>query len=83
MGAKPQHDPAYRRLCAEMRAWREGAGLTQRALAERLKRPHSFVYKIESGNRRIDPIEMAHWVNACGVAAAAVIKAMGVKGRAR
>jgi transcriptional regulator with XRE-family HTH domain len=33
------------------------AGLTQRDLAARLKRPHSFVGRIEAGERRVDVIE--------------------------
>jgi transcriptional regulator with XRE-family HTH domain len=36
---------------------REAAGLTQRGLAARLKRPHSFVGRFEAGERRIDVIE--------------------------
>lgn len=36
---------------------RERAGLSQRDLAARLKRPHSFVGRIEAGERRIDVIE--------------------------
>lgn len=36
---------------------REKAGLSQRDLAARLKRPHSFVGRMEAGERRIDVIE--------------------------
>jgi transcriptional regulator with XRE-family HTH domain len=36
---------------------RERARLTQRDLAARLKRPHSFVGRIEAGERRVDVIE--------------------------
>lgn len=36
---------------------REEAELTQRDLADRLKRPHSFVGRIEAGERRVDVIE--------------------------
>jgi ribosome-binding protein aMBF1 (putative translation factor) len=36
---------------------REKAGLTQRDLAARIKRPHSFVGRMEAGERRIDVIE--------------------------
>lgn len=36
---------------------REEAELTQRDLAYRLKRPNSFVGRIEAGERRVDVIE--------------------------
>lgn len=38
-------------------AAREKAGLTQRDLAARIKRPHSFVGRMEAGERRVDVIE--------------------------
>ena len=38
-------------------AARQSAGLSQRDLAARLKRPHSFVGRMEAGERRIDVIE--------------------------
>lgn len=37
---------------------REGAKLTQAEVARRLKRPQSFVSKCESGERRIDIVEL-------------------------
>jgi transcriptional regulator with XRE-family HTH domain len=43
------------------------AGLTQRGLAERLKRPHSYVAKIEGGERRVDVIEFAELARALRV----------------
>lgn len=36
---------------------RQDAGLTQRDLAQLLKRPRSFVSRIESGERRLDVVE--------------------------
>ena len=36
---------------------REKAGFTQRDLAARIKRPHSFVGRMEGGERRVDVIE--------------------------
>ena len=41
-----------------MRAAREGSGLTQVAVAARLKVPQSFVSKCESGERRVDIVEL-------------------------
>jgi transcriptional regulator with XRE-family HTH domain len=47
----------HRTLIGILVAAREAAGLTQRGLAARLKRPHSFVGRFEAGERRIDVIE--------------------------
>lgn len=66
MGTTAQHRPAYRRLCRRLLAQRGEAGLTQRALAAKLKRPHSYVAKVEHGDRRIDPVEFVEWCRACG-----------------
>lgn len=64
MGARPQHAAAYRHMCALLRRWREESGLTQRELGARLRKPHTFVHKVESGDRRIDPIEFIAWCGA-------------------
>lgn len=37
---------------------RKDAGLTQQALAEKLKRPQSFVAKYEGGERRLDVVQL-------------------------
>ncbi len=44
---------------------REDAGLTQRAMGEKLGLPHSYVHKCEVGERRIDPLELIRWCWAC------------------
>jgi transcriptional regulator with XRE-family HTH domain len=67
MGARPQHSSRYRRLCGLLRGWRTSAGLTQRDLAAKLKKPPSFVHKTEVADRRIDPLELIAWCLACGV----------------
>ena len=41
------------------------AGLSQRDLAARLKVPHSWVAKVESGERRIDVVELYWYATAC------------------
>lgn len=57
----------HRVLLAVLVEVRQQAGLTQRILAARLKLPQSFVSKIETGERRIDPIECAAWARACNL----------------
>lgn len=66
MGARANHRPAYRRLCAVLRQWREAAGMTQRQVADKLGKPHSFVHKCEIGERRLDPLEFAELCAALG-----------------
>jgi transcriptional regulator with XRE-family HTH domain len=62
---KSVHTKEYKALRAELRAIREAAGLSQRDLAARLKVPHSWVAKVEAGERRIDLVEFVWVVSAC------------------
>lgn len=55
--AKSLHLPEHQALCELLVAARHKAGLTQQAVAQRLKRPQSFVSKYEGGERRLDLIE--------------------------
>jgi transcriptional regulator with XRE-family HTH domain len=64
---KSTHTLEYGALRTELRAVREGAALTQRQLAARLKVPHSWVAKVEGGERRIDLIEFCWFISGCGV----------------
>ncbi len=68
MATKAQHGRSYRRLPPFLRALREGAGLTQRQLGGRLRKPQSWVYNCETGNRRVDLAEFVAWARACDVA---------------
>ena len=47
----------HRSLIAVLVAARKQAGMTQRDLAARIKRPRSFVGRMEAGERRIDVVE--------------------------
>jgi len=54
---KSAHSPTYKAAIAVLKDARRRAGLTQQALASRLRRPQSFVAKFERGERRIDVAE--------------------------
>lgn len=53
-------------LMAALKQARLDAGLTQTDVAERLKRPQSFVAKYENGERRIEVVEFVEIVRAIG-----------------
>jgi hypothetical protein len=63
---KAQHAPSYRPVPPLLRDLRARAGLTQRELGARLRRPQSWVHSCETGGRRIDVGEFALWCRACG-----------------
>ena len=52
-----------RELLVELR---HGAGLTQRQLAKKLKRPHNMIGRLELGERRLDVVEFYWLCKACG-----------------
>jgi transcriptional regulator with XRE-family HTH domain len=55
---KTIYSHAYAAFCRVLRQTRERQGLTQTVLAARLRRPQSFVAKVESGQRRLDVVEL-------------------------
>jgi transcriptional regulator with XRE-family HTH domain len=63
---KSTHTTEYAALRSELRSVREAAELSQRELAARLKVPHSWIAKVENGERRIDLIEFFWFIAACG-----------------
>jgi transcriptional regulator with XRE-family HTH domain len=70
---KSVHTKEYKALRAELRAVREAAGLSQRDLATKLGVPHSWVAKVEAGERRIDVVELIWVASACGEDASHVV----------
>jgi transcriptional regulator with XRE-family HTH domain len=63
---KSTHTPEYAALRQKLASIRAAAGLSQRQLAAILQVPHSWVAKVESGERRIDLVEFAWFCAACG-----------------
>jgi transcriptional regulator with XRE-family HTH domain len=52
---------AYRLFLKRLREARLAAGLTQMEVAAKLRRPQSYVSKCESGERRVDVVELVEF----------------------
>ena len=61
------NDPVYIEFVARLRTARKARGYTQGELAAVLRKPQSYVSKVETSERRIDVIEAARWCIALGV----------------
>ncbi|MBI4575636.1 MAG: helix-turn-helix transcriptional regulator [Planctomycetes bacterium] len=68
------HTPLYDEFRRRLAELRRSAGLTQRALAARLGREHSFVARLELGERRLDVVEF-YWL--CGAVGVDPVKEAG------
>jgi transcriptional regulator with XRE-family HTH domain len=64
--AKSVHSADQAAFCELMVGARKAAGLTQHALARRLKKPQSFIAKYEGGERRLDVMEFVTVARALG-----------------
>ncbi len=53
---------------------RQEAGLTQRDAAARLLRPQSYLSKCESGERRVDVVELFEFCEAYGISPEKFVK---------
>ena len=60
------HTSDYQEFLVKLRAARRAAGLTQAAVAKRLGHPQSFVAKCESGERRVDVVELLKFAEIYG-----------------
>ena len=54
----PLRSPSYRRFLIRLKQARLDARLTQVQVAKRLGRKQAFIWKCESGERRVDVVEM-------------------------
>ena len=64
---KSLHTEAYAEFLDVLISTRRDKGLTQQVVADRLRKPQSYVAKIEGGERRLDIVEFAALANALGV----------------
>lgn len=58
------HDPRYKNLIKELIKIRELKNITQVELATSLKKPQSYIAKVEKLDRRIDILELHDWLSA-------------------
>ncbi|WP_309906388.1 helix-turn-helix transcriptional regulator [Variovorax soli] len=61
--------PTYKKLSSQLAEARAAAGLTQAQVAQRLKRPQSFVSKYENGERQLDVVEFIAVCKVIGISA--------------
>jgi transcriptional regulator with XRE-family HTH domain len=53
-----EYEGRYQQFLSRLREARRQAGLTQAEVAQKLGKPQSFVSKCESGERRVDVVEL-------------------------
>ncbi|KXK57859.1 MAG: helix-turn-helix transcriptional regulator [Chlorobi bacterium] len=70
---KSIHREEHQILIRLLREARRDAGLRQSEMAERLGQPQSFVSKYESGERRLDIIELRNICHAIGLTLPSVV----------
>ena len=56
--------PGHSALIQAMIAARQAAGMTQSELARELGCQQSLIARIESGQRRVDAVDIVHWARA-------------------
>lgn len=63
----PVSSPEYQRMLVRLRQARRDAGLSQVEVAQRLDLRQAFVSKVERGERRLDPVELARFAALYGM----------------
>jgi transcriptional regulator with XRE-family HTH domain len=76
---KSQHSRKYRRLLSALRDARKNAKLTQLDVAAKLGTYMSYVSKCESGERRIDVVELADFCRLYGIKLTDFLKSVSLE----
>ncbi len=76
---KSRFSKNYTRLLEELRKARKTAGFTQTAVAKHFGAHASFVSKIESGERRVDVVELSEFCRLYRVKLADFLKQAGIE----
>lgn len=63
---KSVHKAEYKHFLKRLRQARSDAGLTQTEVAKALRRPQTFVSKVELGERRLDLLEVQDFAKVYG-----------------
>ncbi len=66
MTPQPRRGEADKALAKRIKQARKEAGLTQVEAAQRLGKPQSFISKCETGERRIDALDLMAFAHAYG-----------------
>lgn len=53
----------YKLIAEKLKKSRIESGLTQEIAAEKIKKPQSYISKVEQGEQRIDIIELQHFAS--------------------
>ena len=75
---KSLYSSEYERFLQSLRNAREEAGLTQIEAARKLCRPQSFVSKCESGERRVDVVELVQFCRVYGITPGNFLKRVSI-----
>ena len=76
---KSRHSKKYAHLLSRLRQARKDARLTQTDVAKKFGTHASFVSKVESGERRIDVVELADFCRVYGISLSRFIQDAGLE----
>ena len=76
---KSRHTTRYNRLLKALREARLTAGMTQQQVGKKFGGHASFVSKVESGERRVDVVELAEFCQLYGIRLSAFLQQAGLE----